>query len=125
LDGPAFEKLLLEALADLSPTIGARGSVYRVSANSGAKRAAITWPYPLGEVFLDLTEHNEVVFSESVEYYEGEGFVEQVEDIAHVLRNFFHNETRVVVVGSLLKRRELQFRAGSGWVSVFASASET
>jgi hypothetical protein len=122
VDNSAFEKLLLETLADFSPTISKRDGAYHVSAESGVKRVNIVWPYPLGEVFLDFLEHGEVLHADWVDYYNGEETVEQVEDIARVVRNFLHNETRVAVLGSSLEDRELQYWMQTKWISIFYGA---
>jgi hypothetical protein len=124
VDGPAFAKQLLEALAAFEPALSTENGAYRVLAKYEAKGAVVIWPYPLAEVFLEFVEGGEVVLSESVEYYAAEPPAEQLKDIAQVLRNFFLNETRVATVGAVLKRSELQFRRGEKWVSVLRGARE-
>jgi hypothetical protein len=124
MDGAPFEQQLLEALANFEPTLTAGNEAYRVSATHHAKHALMVWPLLLSEVFIDFSERGEVVFSESVEYYDKEPREEQLRDIAQVLRNFFLNETRIATVGGLLRRTELQFHLADQWVSVFQSGAD-
>jgi hypothetical protein len=121
MDSVPFEGQLLETLAEFEPTLVAGKDTYRVYATHHAKGVLVVWPHLLSEVFIDFSDRGEVVFSESVEYYDGEPREEQLRDIAQVLRNFFLNETRVASVGRMLRRTELQFCCANRWVSVFQS----
>lgn len=126
MNSQQFERQLLEVLADFEPALSVENGAHRIAATKHPKSALVVWPYSLAEVFLDFSDHGEVVFSESVEYYDEEPREEQLKDIARVLRNFLLNETRVSTVGRLLSRSELQFRQGDKWISVFqSSANET
>jgi hypothetical protein len=125
VDSPEFEQQLLEALAGFQPSLTMANGAYRVSATRQSKDAVVVWPYPRAEVFIDFLEHSIVLLTESIEYDDAKPPAEQVQDLARVLRNFFLHETRVVGVGTLLKRQELQFRRGNKWVSVFGGTSET
>jgi hypothetical protein len=126
MDGASFQRQVLETLREFEPTLVAGNEAYRVSATHQAKGALVVWPLLVSEVFIDFSDRGEVVFSESIEYYDEEPREEQLRDIAQVLRNFFLNETRVASVGRLLRRTELQFRSANEWFSVFQSgANET
>ena len=114
-----FEQQLLDALADFAPTLAVEKGSYRINAMFDSKQVAIVWPYPLAEVFLDFSVPDGVIFSEWVEYYDGESDAEQILDIARTVRNFLLHEIRVVKIDRLLKRSELQFQQAGTWSSVF------
>jgi hypothetical protein len=119
MDGSAHIKLLVDALAEFSPSQSVDGGVHRLAVTYEAKSVVVVWPQSLGEVYFDFLESGEVLLAESVEYYDEEPPAEQAQDIAQVVRNFLLNETRLVAVGRLLKRQELQHRNQGTWVSVF------
>lgn len=119
MDEPAQIRQLVEALADFTPSLSVEKGAHRLAVKHHAKSVVVVWPHSLGEVCFDFLEDGEVLLAESVEYYDEEPPAVQAQDVAQVIRNFLLNETRVVAVGTLLKRQELQCCNGGNWVSVF------
>ena len=121
MEPPAHIAHLLNGLTQFNPTLAVDPSAYRLDVESGTKKVTVLWPSEAGEVFFDFHKDGQVLLSESVEYYEGEPQDDQAEDISRVVMNFLLNEVRVVHVGRLLKRHELQSNQSGRWLSVFQS----
>lgn len=114
-----LEKVIAESLAEYSPRLSWENNAYRLKAGKAVMNVEVVWPYPLMEVYFDFTEKEEKVFSESVEFYEGESNSELAEYIVHVVRRFLDNPARIEKLGILLKRTELQVSKDGKWINVF------
>lgn len=116
---PNLEQSLKSSLADYNPVLELEGDAYKLRLNQGDKHIKVTWPYPLMEVYFDFWDGETIVFSESFEFYEKETDEELAEYITDVAKKYLTNQTRIITIGKLLKRKELQFNDGSEWISVF------
>jgi hypothetical protein len=121
---PAHIALLLKSLTQHNQAVTAEENAYRLRFNRDSKLVEVLWPNQGNEVFFDFMNREELLFSESVEYYENETGLQQAEDIARVVQNFLIDEVKVAEAGLLLKRRELQSYRSGKWLSVFEAAAQ-
>ncbi len=121
---PAYIVRLLKSLAQHNPAVSAEENAYRLRFARDLKLVEILWPNQGSEVFFDFMNSEELLFSESIEYYEKETGMEQAEDVARVVQNFLLNEVKVAEAGLLLRRRELQSYRSGKWLSVFEAAAQ-
>lgn len=117
---PLLEALLAGALEGLAPVLSHSESAYELEASHGAKRAKVIWPVPLPQLFFEFYEGEALLFSDSAEYYAGETLKEMAEEAIRVVGNFLSHETRLLKVGRLLKRPELQYEKDREWRSIFS-----
>ncbi len=116
---PQLAQKLTEALAGYSAQLNWLHDAYNLSAEKVPKRVKITWPYPLTEVYFDFLQNDANIFSESIEFYDGESSDELCEYVAHVVKRFLDHPSRIESLGTFLKRTELQILEGDKWISVF------
>lgn len=114
-----FENLVNVALRRFAPSVKLEEEAYRVTVEVGCKRVEVLWPKN-AEVFFRFEDEGVVLLAESLEYYEGESRPEQLEDVARVVENFLVNATRVTVVGTFLRRTELQYCKDGCWRPIWA-----
>lgn len=116
---PVHITRLLELMAQFKPKSSAEKDAHRLEFQHRGKSVVIFWPNLVMEVFFDFIEGGEKLLAESVEYYDSESPETQAQDIAEIAQRFLLNETRLVTVGSLLKRREIQYCRASEWMTIF------
>ena len=114
-----IETLLLDRMNEFNPKLSFENDAHKLIVSLDDKRAEIVWPNPIMEVFFDFWEDEEKVFSESLEYYDGENVNEVVNDIHESISRFLLNSTRLVKKGLILKITEFQYKKGDVWISVF------
>ncbi|MNR25581.1 hypothetical protein D3C85_1427410 [compost metagenome] len=112
------EEGLKEKLKGYSPEIVSDTDRVSVSAKYEDRKIEVVWPFPVMEIYFDHWIGESKVFSESYEYYEGETVQEIIEDVAGYICKFLGNESRVVEVGKLFKRKELQVLVNGEWASI-------
>ena len=115
----AVEKELCLALKEFSVQLSCSGETYTLKAAISEKSIKVTWPHPLMEVFFDFVEHGNVIFSESVEFYENETQNELRDYLIYVVKRFFNLPTRIESIGRFPKRKELQVKESEQWSSIF------
>lgn len=94
------------------------GVAYKLTVKGNGKSVTVSWPYELGEVFLDYTDGAEIIFQDWFECLS----TDEVEDftfyIDQVCKRFLCNETRVHEKGILFFSYELQYKANERWLNV-------
>lgn len=89
----SLESLLQASLAEFAPEITTGKIAYELVAHVPDRKITVTWPCSLMEVFFDFSGPGERVFSESVEFYEGESSAELAEYVAYVAKRFLKLNT--------------------------------
>ena len=115
----AVENELNSALKEFSVQLTCSGEAYTLKAAKSEKSIEINWPHPLMEVFFDFVENGNVIFSESIEFYENETQKELRDYLIYVVKRFFNLPTRIESIGRLPKRTELQVKESEQWSSIF------
>ncbi len=115
----SLENSLQASLAEFAPQINLGESAYELVAQVPDKKVAVTWPYPLMEVFFDFNGPGEEMFSESVEFYAGESSAELAEYVTYVARRFLNLRTRLHTKKGWPSVTELQVEEKGEWQCVF------
>ena len=94
------------------------GVAYKLVLTEGEKSVCITWPTELGEVFLDYSSNNEVIFQDWFECLESDEVGDFIIYIEQVAKRYLHFETRIERKGMILKSNELQYKTNEQWFNV-------
>ena len=95
------------------------GVAYKLKLSHTQKMVEVTWPYELGEVFLDFYEDNQIIFQDWFECLESDEVNDFIEYIEEVTKRFLFNNSRVHKKGFLIKTNELQYLNNDEWLDVF------
>ncbi len=102
--------------------IAEEGVAYRLSLYQGNKSVVFTWPFELGEVFVDYLADGAAVYSDWFECLEADEIQEFTSSIQEVAKRYLHFETRIFKKGRIFKSAELQYRHNDEWLNVLHPA---
>ena len=91
---------------------------YKLVVSSINKSVSITWPYELGEVFLDYIEDEIIIFQDwfdCLDSDEVKDFINYIDDVA---KRYVFNETRIHRKCFIFRSNELQYYSKGEWLNV-------
>jgi len=99
--------------------ISESGVAYKVILHHVDKSVTVTWPYELGEVFLDFAQDEEIIFQDWFDCLDSDELKDFMVYLEAVTKRFLFNDFRITKVGKLFfKYSELQYYKESKWQNV-------
>ena len=94
------------------------GEAYKLLLSHKNKKVEITWPYEIGEIFLDFFENDVVIFQDWFECMEADELTDFISYTDNVSKRFLFYKTRVKKKGFIFTSMQLQYQSKEEWRNI-------
>jgi hypothetical protein len=116
---PQLEKDITDVFSEYSPRIEWDDDVYHLFITKGTKQIKVVWAYKVSEVNFDFFEDDIKIYTDWIDFYEGETTSEIFNLITFLVNRFVNLPSRVVTEGRWLRTTNLEVCENGQWVNIY------